>query len=311
MLKWRRRRVKPVECLGLDINPTQVTLVQLSNTGSTYQLKAHSQAKIQYATSTPTQASAVEPITQAIQTALASLDTSYQNVIIAMPDTTVISQQLQIDPAIADQEAAVLLAAAPGIPKTLDQVSLDFQLLHQTQSDLQQQTVLCVACLKTALDTQLQAITASGLRIQIVEVASHALERVCRQIYPLPTLSQWVLIEINLHTLTILLWEKQQVIAVSTDYLQDPYAPQKISLQAQQMLGILLLKKSVSRLDTIGMIGNNPLLKAVEQSCKVTLSLENNPMLLPSNPILDCSVSHFNQLYLAIGLALRAYETTH
>jgi type IV pilus assembly protein PilM len=247
---FRKKRVK---YLGLDIGSTAVKLVQLVKEANQLQVSSYAQVVIHRAEKQTTE----EAVEQAIQTALNTINTQSRQVVTALPDITVASQRLQIDPTIADREAAVLLAAAPSIPQPLDTVHLDFQVLEDAVEETVKLSVLCVSCSKEVVYKRLQLLANCRLKLSILEVNSHALERVFQYFYQITVYKYWMLVDIGIRTATFLLWEKQQVRGTYSIYLQDLCTFELLVIQIYQALNLLLLTYSVSHLDNLYFIGGN------------------------------------------------------
>lgn len=296
----------PSAWLGLDIGSTAVKLVSANKTNFGIRLQDHAIAYLNPPISPKGELSQAHmaSLTCAIQTIAASIPKSLRKqVIAALPDTQIFTQEVTPNPEIADPEAAILLAAAPNIPQPIDQIIFDFSPDINANKNVSK--ILTVACLKSDLHRYLQPIQTAGLKLHIIEPASHALERAYRYYYRLDLLSHWVLIEVGMYHFTILTWQQEHVIGADSIVLNYPNLPHLVWTQIQQTLAIRLLTHAISQLEMVHFIGGHPQLQSIVSFCQHLFSvgypIVKHPQRIPSPEYL----THFS---LAAGLALRGDE---
>lgn len=104
-----------------------------------------------------------------------------KSVLLAVPDSSVISKVVQFDKNLSDYdiEQQIPLEADKHIPYPLDEVSLDFSVLGPSARHEDLMDVLLVACRREVVTSRVSAFEEAGFQVQLVDVESYAILRAC------------------------------------------------------------------------------------------------------------------------------------
>ena len=300
-MNWFSWRDRVTESLGLDINSTDITLFYLTRT--------HTQCQMRQAICVPIKQDKFQSLesatVEAIKTGVGQLKTTHRKVNIAISDVKALSRTFNLDISNANWKKVALLRMASDIPVPLDKVYLDFEAQKFfDQSD--NAKVLGIACPQNIVDQRLQIIKSTGLNPHIVELESHAIERTLYYLKLIRNNSKLsACIYMTLDTITILLWFKQTVIAVSSNRLTQTSHSLAVAQQVQQALAQLLFTSTIQPLQVCYIASSHPLRFEIAALCRHSLGINLFSFRLKpvKNNATNLSVLHN---LVAFGLALRA-----
>lgn len=167
---------------GLHIGATSLKLLCLSKAGEHFQVEHYATAKLPSGAVLEKEIKDNVAITQAVKQLVAQTSGKIKNVAIALPDTAVISKVIQMDASLSEMklEELIQFEAEQHLPHSLDEVSLDFQVLGPNVKNQQLVDVLLVASHKNNVETRVAAIAGGGVQVKVVDVESYAIERACQ-----------------------------------------------------------------------------------------------------------------------------------
>ncbi|MHC6227863.1 type IV pilus biogenesis protein PilM [Pseudomonas sp. X10] len=121
-----------------------------------------------------------EPVIAALRRACQRCGSRQRRVAVAMPGSQVISRvrRLSAEMGEADMEAQLLVEADQFIPFPLEDTALDFQVLGPCADQPDSVEVVVAACRQSQLDPLEQILEAAGLQAELVDIDSHAFQRV-------------------------------------------------------------------------------------------------------------------------------------
>lgn len=173
-------RSKPL--IGLDITASSIKLVELSGSVSN--------CRAEYYAAEPTPPSAINEKTivdagavgDAIRRAVRRAGTKTREVAIGISGDVAITKTIQLQKGLDENqlEAQVEIQADQYIPFPMEEVSYDFQVLGESDSDPDMMDVLLVATRTENVDQRRAAVEAAGLVPRVVDVESFALENACQ-----------------------------------------------------------------------------------------------------------------------------------
>lgn len=133
-----------------------------------------------------------EPVIAALRRARHRAGSPQHRVAVAIPGSQVISKVRRLSASLSDaqMEAQLLAEADQFIPFPLEDTALDFQVLGPCQAQPDQVDVVVAACRQSHLDPFEQILEAAGLKARLVDIDSHALQRVLPVTEPAPALLQ-------------------------------------------------------------------------------------------------------------------------
>ena len=163
--------------VGLDISSSSVKVVELSkNASGDYVLERFASEPLQKGWVTDGQIEKFEEVADAIRRVLTKSGTRTKDVILAMPQSAVITKKIVLPAGLRDEEMELQVEAEANqyIPFSLDEVSLDFCVLGPSPASADDVEVLIAASRKDRVEDRQGLAEAAGLRPVILDVESHA-----------------------------------------------------------------------------------------------------------------------------------------
>lgn len=169
---------KKQSVLGVDLTSCSVKIIQIEKSAKQNKLLGYAVAAFEN-NSQGESLKSTEAITSCIKKALAKGNFSSKNVVLAVPDTLVISKTLQFNEGLTDDEIEelVIMEADKFVPYPIEEVNLDFQVINNSTKQTGMVDVIVVASRTTNVGSRTEAILEAGLEPKIVEVESFAVER--------------------------------------------------------------------------------------------------------------------------------------
>ncbi|NVK43448.1 MAG: type IV pilus assembly protein PilM [Oceanospirillaceae bacterium] len=165
--------------VGVDIGSSSVKLVALSGSGTECTLNAYAVVPLPAAAVVDGNLQQITEVSGAIEKALRKTGMKLTSAVTAVPSSAVITKKLHISNAFTDFELEdqVRVEADQFIPYPLDEVSLDFEVLGPVQGVANLNEILVVACRRVDVDQREEAISGAGLKCEIIDVDTYAMER--------------------------------------------------------------------------------------------------------------------------------------
>lgn len=175
----------PAPLLGLDISSSSIKLVELSRKrGGQVVLDRYALEPLPRGAVVDGNIEKIEDVTAALQRALRRLGTRAKEVAMALPPTAVITKRILLpaDLSEAEMEAQIESEAVQYIPFSLEEVSLDFNVLGPSAATPGDVDVLIAAARREKVEDRVAIAQSVGLKPVIMDVESYAsrlaLERV-------------------------------------------------------------------------------------------------------------------------------------
>lgn len=177
------RRTKPV-LLGVDISKSSVKVVELAQAAGDLELRGYAIVPLPVAENLSRDESRIQIIGAAVRKAVKQAGTRLTHAVTAVPSAAVILKTVTFPANLSedDIEAQVELEAEQYIPYPLDEVSLDFSVLGQSNTLPGTVDVEVVASRKEYVEDRAAGLEWAGLKAEIVDVESFAMERACHRI---------------------------------------------------------------------------------------------------------------------------------
>ena len=171
---------KAASWVGVDIGSSSVKLVALSRHGSTIGLDAYATVSLPPTAVVDGSVQEVQPVAEAISRAAKICGLKQALAVAAVPSSAVIIKRMELSKAFTniELEDQVKVEADQFIPYPLDEVALDFEVIGASRAHPDLNELLLVACRRDDVDQREDAINAAGLKCQIVDVDTYAMERV-------------------------------------------------------------------------------------------------------------------------------------
>jgi type IV pilus assembly protein PilM len=170
-------RKKP-ELLGIDISTAAVKLLELSKAGSRFRVESYAVAPLPPDAVIDKNVTKVETVGNVIRAVVKQSGTRLRHAAVAVPGSSVIAKVISMPASLSEDEleAQIELEADQYIPYALDEVSLDFVVQGPTEKNPEMVDVLLIASRKENIGDRVAALEVAGLKAEIVDVESYALE---------------------------------------------------------------------------------------------------------------------------------------
>ncbi len=207
---------KAASWVGVDIGSSSVKLVALSRHGSTIGLDAYATVSLPPTAVVDGSVQEVQPVAEAISRAAKICGLKQALAVAAVPSSAVIIKRMELSKAFTEIELEdqVKVEADQFIPYPLDEVALDFEVIGESRAHPDLNELLLVACRRDDVDQREDAINAAGLKCQIVDVDTYAMERV----FPMLLAEQHnseemiAIVDVGAATLTLNVLRDQKII---------------------------------------------------------------------------------------------------
>ncbi|MGX2039482.1 pilus assembly protein PilM [Methylocaldum sp. MU1018] len=176
-------RKKP-QLLGIDVSTAAVKLLELSRNGQRYRVESYAVAPLPLDAVIDKNIAKVELIGNAIKSVVKQSGTRLKHAAVAVPSSSVITKVISMPASLSEDEleGQLELEADQYIPYSLDEVSLDFEVQGRAEKNPEMVDVLLVASRKENVEDRVAALEMAGLKAEIVDVESYALENACNLI---------------------------------------------------------------------------------------------------------------------------------
>jgi type IV pilus assembly protein PilM len=162
---------------GLDISSSSVKLVELGQTSSgEYVLERFAAEPFEKGWITDGQIEKFDEVADAVRRVVSKSGTKARNVVLAMPQSAVITKKIMLPAGLRDEEMELQVEAEANqyIPFSLDEVSLDFCVIGPSPSSVGDVEVLIAASRKDRVQDRQGLAEAAGLKPLVLDIESHA-----------------------------------------------------------------------------------------------------------------------------------------
>ena len=165
--------------LGVDISSTSVKLLELSLKNGRYWVESYGLCPLAEGSVVEKNILNTDAVADALERAINIANPQSSKAAIAVPNSMVMTKTIEMDADMTDDEREVQIRmdAEQYIPYPLDEVSLDFEVTTEPAAHPDQVNVLLVATRTENIDSRTEVLSLAGLKPQVVDVESYALER--------------------------------------------------------------------------------------------------------------------------------------
>lgn len=170
--------------LGIDISSTSVKLLELSQQNQKYRVESYSVVPLPQGVVVEKMIKDVDVLAETIKKAVKKSSSRVTCGAVAVSDSSVMTKVVQLDSVLSDDEIEthIISEADKYIPYPLEEVSLDFDVLHPSANNKDLVDVLLVASRSENVELRTQTLTAADVVPKLVDVESYAMERACKLI---------------------------------------------------------------------------------------------------------------------------------
>ncbi len=162
---------------GLDVSSSSVKLVELAqNSSGEYVLERFALEPFEKGWITDGQIEKFDEVAEAVRRVVAKSGTKTKNVVMAMPQSAVITKKIMLPAGLREEEMELQVESEANqyIPFSLDEVSLDFCVVGPSPTSLGDVEVLIAASRKDRVQDRQGLAEAAGLKPTVLDIESHA-----------------------------------------------------------------------------------------------------------------------------------------
>lgn len=175
MLSFKRKKPPLV---GIDISTAAVKLLELSQNGSGFRVESYGVHPLPLDAVVDKNIADLEVIGDTIKAVIKQSESRLKHAAVAVAGSAVISKIISMPAALTEEELEdqIELEADQYIPYSLDEVSLDFEVLGTSEKNPEMVDVLLAASRKENVEDRVAALEMAGVKAQIVDVEAYAIE---------------------------------------------------------------------------------------------------------------------------------------
>ncbi|MGH8429284.1 MAG: pilus assembly protein PilM [Solimonas sp.] len=168
--------------IGLDISSSSVKLLELSRKGEKFHVETYAVEPLPANAVTDKQISDPKVVGDAVERAVSRAGTRVKQAAVAVAGASVISKVIQLPKGMSedDMEQQIRVEADQYIPYPVDEVSLDFKVLGDSEKAKDSVDVLLAACRREQVEQRAAALAFAGLTPKVVDIETYALENSCQ-----------------------------------------------------------------------------------------------------------------------------------
>lgn len=173
---------KSAPLIGVDISSTSVKMIELSRGGKGYRVESYSVEPLPPNSVVEKNITDVELVGEAVARAYKKSGSKAKTASCAVAGSAVITKIIKMSAELSEDEMEdqIQVEADQYIPYPLDEVSLDFEVLHPSAHEPGQVDVLLAASRTDNVDARVGALELAGLEARVVDVEAFALENAVR-----------------------------------------------------------------------------------------------------------------------------------
>ncbi len=169
---------KQPSLLGIDISSAAVKLLELSRQGDRYRVESYAVEPLPPDAVVDKAIADVDMIGRVIKGVIKKSGTRLRHAAVAVSGSAVITKVITMPASLSEQELEeqIQLEADQYIPYSLDEVSMDFEVLGPNEKNPEMNDVLLAASRRENVDNRVAALELAGLKAVVVDVEAYALE---------------------------------------------------------------------------------------------------------------------------------------
>jgi len=175
MLSFKRK--KP-SILGIDISSAAVKLLELSKTGSRYRVESYAVEPLPQEAVVDKNIANIDAVGKAVQAVVKKSGTRLKHAAVAVSGSAVITKIISMPASLSEEELVdqIEMEADQYIPYSLDEVSLDFEVLGASANNPEMVDVLLAASRRENVEDRVAVLEFAGLTANVVDVEAYAME---------------------------------------------------------------------------------------------------------------------------------------
>lgn len=168
--------------IGVDISSSAVKLLELSRKGGKFQVETYAIEPLPPGAVNDKQIADPVIVGETVARAVTRAGTRVKQAAIAVAGASVISKIIQLPKTLSedDMEEQIKVEADQYIPYPVDEVSLDFEVIGESDKNPDMADVLLVACRREQVEQRSAALEIAGLVPRVVDIETYAVENACQ-----------------------------------------------------------------------------------------------------------------------------------
>ena len=169
---------KSTSLLGVDISSTSIKILELALSGSRYRVESYAVEPLPPNSVVEKNITDAEQVGEAIGRAVKKSNTRTKTAAVAVAGSAVITKVITMPGELSDDEmeSQIQVEADQYIPYPLDEISMDFQVLQESETEADRVDVMLAASRTDNVDVRVAALEIGGLNAKVVDVEAFALE---------------------------------------------------------------------------------------------------------------------------------------
>ena len=302
--------------LGIDLSAGSIKIIELSQKSNAYCVHGYGRLSFPLHAMEGHVIKDVHTVALALKKLVSAAAFISRRAVVAVPDSAVMTQVIQIHNNLSECEieALVFMETEKYISYPLSELNIDFKVLGPVPTDPMMQRVLIVATRSENISNWLDVLRQAGLKVNIVDVESFAIERVIQQPHldwPAHDETKVVaLINFGIVSICIYVLQGKDIIYSREEMIEGD----RFCLHIEKMLQYFFSESQAQSVEHFVLAGEmvNPL--EVKQQVEIYFGVETtlfNPLAMMSfSKKVDQHkiMSRVSSWMLACGLALRHFE---
>jgi type IV pilus assembly protein PilM len=164
--------------LGVDISSTSIKILELSKSGNRYRVEAYAVEPLPANSVVEKNIAETQPVGDAIGRAVKKSNSRLKTAACAVAGSAVITKVITMPADLTEDEmeSQIQVEADQYIPYPLEEINLDFEVLHPSKTEPDKVDVLLAASRSDNVDVRVAALELGGLVARVVDVEAFALE---------------------------------------------------------------------------------------------------------------------------------------
>ena len=167
------------QIIGVDISSTACKVLQIGKVGDRFRVERYAVEPLPQGAVVERDIRDTEAVGGAIRRALSRSDASAKDAAVAVAGSAVITRTIQLDKNLSqdEMESQIIVEADQYIPYPLEEVSLDFEVIGESEAANGLVDVLLAASRSSNVQTRVDALEIAGLNAKVVDIEAYAMER--------------------------------------------------------------------------------------------------------------------------------------
>ncbi len=232
---WKERNLH--QLIGLDINADSIKFLQIDSSETPYKVEHLSKKPMQPGFIVKDEIKHVEEIATLLREILRETESNIKAVAMAIPRALAITKSVMIDGRGLTEdeiESRAWIEASRCFPDLVGDIYLDFVVVGSAQQDASQLELMLVACRKDHIKPYLEILNLAGLKAEIVDLNSYALERTLSLVLSPQTTETIALLNLNIDVTSLIVEQQKKLIHAHDQPYDGGHLLQQINAYLKQ-----------------------------------------------------------------------------